>query len=183
MLLEVARSQVLIVDVQERLLPAMHEADALIARCAVLLQAAATMRVPVLMSEQYRKGLGVTAARLLDLRGDASVLEKMHFSCAEDPAMAAHVRSLATQGRDQLLIAGIESHVCVLQSALGFKAAGLDVYVVADAMTSRRPESIALAQWRLRGAGISLVNTEMVAFEWLRICAAAEFKTVSRLIK
>ncbi len=183
MLLDAARSQFLLVDMQERLVPAMHEKDALLDRCAILLEAASELKVPGTVSEQYRKGLGATVERLGNARGDAPVLEKMHFSAAADPAMAARVRALAGAGRHQLVVAGIEAHVCVLQSALGFKDMGLDVYVVADAVSSRKTESIDLATKRMRHNAISVVNTEMVLFEWLHIAGTPQFKAVSRLIK
>ncbi len=183
MLLDAARSQFLLVDMQERLVPAMHEKDALLDRCAILLEAASELRVPGTVSEQYRKGLGATVERLSNARGDAPVLEKMHFSSAADPGMVARVRGLAGQGRHQLVVAGIESHVCVLQSALGFKDMGLEVYVVADAVSSRKPESIDLATQRMRHNGVHVVNTEMVLFEWLHIAGTPQFKAVSKLVK
>ncbi|TAL02216.1 MAG: isochorismatase family protein [Rhodospirillaceae bacterium] len=183
MLLDAARSQLLIVDMQERLMPAMHQAETVIDRCALLLQTAAELKVPALVSEQYRKGLGATVPRLGNALGDVPVMEKMHFSCAADPAMAAHIKGLAAQGRNQLVVAGVEAHVCVLQSVLGFKDMGLDVYLVADAVTSRQPQSVALAESRVRHAGGSVVNTEMVSFEWLHIAGTPEFKVVSKLMK
>jgi nicotinamidase-related amidase len=182
-LLDAARAQLLIVDVQDRLLPAMHDGEAMVDRCALLLQAAAELKVPATVSEQYRKGLGATVARLDNLRGDAAVLEKMHFSCARDPALAARIGGLAAAGRRQLVIGGVESHVCVLQSALGFAEMGLTVFVVADAVTSRRPESVALALDRFRAHGIGVVNAEMVVFEWLEVAGTPAFKTLSKLVK
>ena len=183
MLLDRARAQLLVVDVQEKLLPAMHEGERMVERCAVLLQAAHRLGIPVTISEQYRKGLGATVARLDAIKGDAVVMEKMHFSCAADPAIAAHVEGLARAGRAQLVICGIESHVCVTQSALGFKAMGLPVTVVADAVASRRPESAALALTRMSAAGVTVANTEMAVFEWLHQAGTPEFKELSKLIK
>lgn len=183
MLLSADRSQLLIVDVQDRLLPAMHEGEAMVDRCAILLQAAQELGVPATISEQYRKGLGATVARLDNAKGAAPVMEKMHFSCAADPAIGKHVRDAAANGRRQLVVAGIESHVCVLQSALQFKEQGLDVFVVGDAVTSRRPESVAFAFERMRGAGIDVVNTEMALFEWLHVAGTPAFKSLSKLIK
>jgi nicotinamidase-related amidase len=183
MLLDAARSQLLIVDVQERLLPAMHEGETMVDRCAVLLQTAAELKVPALVSEQYRKGLGATVSRLNNVLGNAPVMEKMHFSCAADPAITAHIQQLAAKGRNQIVIAGIEAHVCVLQSVLGFKDMGLEVFMVADAVASRRADSVDLAQSRARHGGAGVVNTEMVAFEWLHISGTPEFKAVSKLIK
>jgi nicotinamidase-related amidase len=183
MLLDAERSQLLIVDVQDKLLPAMHQGDAMVEHCAVLLQAAQEVGVPAVISEQYRKGLGATVPRLDNAKGNAPVMEKMHFSCAADPAMAKYVHDLAATGRRQLVIGGIESHVCVLQSALQFQAQGLDVFVVGDAVTSRRPDSVSFAFERMRGAGVQVVNTEMTLFEWLHVAGTPVFKTVSKLIK
>lgn len=180
MLLSRDRAQLLIVDVQERLLPAMHEGERMVGRCALLLEAAARLGVPATVSEQYRKGLGATVAGLHNAKGDAPVLEKIHFSCARDEAITTRVQGL---GRRQVVIAGIEAHVCVLQSALGFKAMGLDVAVVADAVTSRQPDSVALALDRYRANGVEVINAEMAVFEWLDIAGTPEFKSLSQLIK
>ena len=183
MLLDRNRSQLLVVDVQERLMPAMHEGDRMADRCAILMQAAHRLGVPVTISEQYRKGLGATIARLDNVKGDAPVLEKMHFSCADDDAIARRVDGLAEAERSQLVICGIEAHVCVLQSALGFKDMGLHVAVAADAVTSRRQDSVNLALTRLTAAGVAVVNTEMALFEWLHRSGTPEFKELSPLIR
>jgi nicotinamidase-related amidase len=180
MLLDRSQSQLLVIDVQERLMPAMHEGERMVDKCAVLLQAAQRLGIPITISEQYKKGLGGTVARLDNLKGDAPVMEKMHFSCAADPAIAARVKDAK---RKQVVICGIESHVCVMQSALGFKAQGYDVAMVADAVTSRSPQSVDLAVSRLRHAGVSVVNTEMALFEWLHEAGTPEFKELSKLIK
>jgi nicotinamidase-related amidase len=110
-------------------------------------------------------------------------MEKQHFSCAADTTMLSHIANQADDGRRQLIIAGIESHVCVLQSALGFRQGGLDVFVVMDAVTSRKQESVDLARDRFLSNRIAAVNTEMVAFEWLQVSGTPEFKTISKLIK
>lgn len=183
MLLDRNRSQILIVDVQERLLPAMLDGERMVERCGLLLQGAAELGIPVTLSEQYRKGLGPTVERLSNLRGDAAVMEKMHFSCAADPDMLKHVTDLAGDGRRQLVIAGIECHVCVLQSALGFKQAGLDVYVAMDATTSRQQASIDLARDRFIANRVAAINVEMALFEWMNVSGTPEFKTISKLVK
>jgi nicotinamidase-related amidase len=184
MLLDRARCQLLVVDVQERLMPAMHAGEAMVERCGILMQAAHRLGIPVTISEQYRKGLGPTIARLDNLKGDAPVLEKMHFSCADDAAIAARIGGIVTSGRAQVVVCGIESHVCVLQSALGFKQRfGFDVAVAADAVTSRQPESVRLALERLRAGGVSVVNSEMTLFEWLHRAGTPEFKELAPLIR
>lgn len=183
MLLDRSRSQVLVVDVQERLAPAMHEAERMADNCAVLMRAAHRLGIPLTISEQYRNGLGPTIGRLDNIRGDAPVMEKMHFSCSADAGLGGRVRGLASGGRTQLVICGIEAHVCVLQSALGFGDGGLNVFVAADAVSSRKQESAATALHRLRASGISVVTTEMALFEWLHIAGTAEFKELSKLIR
>lgn len=183
MLLDRARSQLLVVDIQERLLPAMHEGERMVANCAILMQAAQRLGIPVTISEQYTKGLGPTIARLGDLKCDARVMEKMHFSCADDPAISTRVRGLAAEGRAQLVVCGIESHVCVLQSALGFAGGGLNVFVALDAVTSRKFESVAVARERFAAEKVGVVTTEMVVFEWLHVAGTPEFKELSKLIK
>lgn len=182
MLLDRSRCQLLVVDVQERLLPAMHEGERMVENCAVLMQASHRLGIPVTVSEQYPRGLGPTIARLDTLKGDARVMEKMHFSCAADAGIDARVRGLASEGRAQLVICGIEAHVCVLQSALGF-AGGLSVFVAADATTSRRPESVAAAHARFAANNVEVITTEMAVFEWLNLAGTPEFKDLSKLIK
>ena len=183
MLIDRARSQLLVVDVQERLLPAMHEGASMAANCAILMQAAHRLGIPVTISEQYTKGLGPTIAPLAAIKGDARVMEKMHFSCADDTGISTRVRGLASEGRAQLIVCGIESHVCVLQSALGFAGGGLNVFVALDAVTSRKPESVAVARARFAAEKVGVITTEMVVFEWLHVSGTPEFKELSKLIK
>ena len=183
MLLDRSRSQLLVVDVQERFMSVVHEAERMADRCAILMQSAQRLGIPATISEQYRKGLGPTIARLDNIKGDVPVMEKAHFSCAHDPAIAERVKTIATEGRTQLVVCGIESHVCVLQSALGFKELNIDVFVSADAISSRHPESVVLATSRLRDSGIAMINTEMAVFEWLHIAGTDEFKELSKFIK
>ena len=183
MLLEHARSQLLVVDVQDRLTPVVQHGEHMIERCVILLKAARRLAIPALISEQYKKGLGPTVPQLNDIKGDTLVFEKAHFSCAADPQIRAHVSEIAAQGRNQIVICGAEAHVCVLQSALGFRAEGLEVFVVADAVSSRRDQSIDLATKRLRDAGVGIINTEMAVFEWLYISGTEDFKALSKLIK
>ncbi|MDE0800417.1 MAG: isochorismatase family protein [Rhodospirillaceae bacterium] len=183
MILDRDRSQLVIVDVQERLVPVMYEGDRMIDKCALLMQGATELGVPVIISEQYRKGLGPTVPQLDALKGEAVVREKIHFSCSEDPDILADASNLANAGRRQMVVAGIEAHVCVLQSALGFKKAGFDVYVAMDATTSRLQSSVDLARDRLLANRVTPVNAEMVLFEWLNVSGTPEFKAISKLAK
>lgn len=177
-LLERERSELLVVDVQERLLPAMSDPEGVRDAVSWLLQLAAELAVPLTVSEQYPRGLGHTDPALMALLGDdARVLEKAHFSCAAEPSLR---QALAASGRDCFVIAGIEAHVCVLQTAIGLREAGYQVAVVADAVGSRRESDHELALARLRQAGVDVVSREMVAFEWLHRAGTESFRRISR---
>lgn len=180
MLVDKARSGLLIVDVQEGLNPVMADPRTVLRGCSLLLQGAARLEIPVLVSEQYPKGLGPTVGELLELAPPDSVLEKLHFSCAADDGMRARLEGW---GRNQVVVAGIEAHVCVLQSVLQLLALGYEVFVVADATSSRRPENHRAALERMGRAGAQVVTVEMVLFEWLGVAGTPEFKDVVRLIR
>jgi nicotinamidase-related amidase len=179
MIMDAQASSLLIVDVQEGLAPVMADPRAVYRGCGLLMRGAARLDLPVTISEQYPKGLGPTMGELLELAPPEAVVEKIHFSCAAEPALKVRLDGFA---RRQVVIAGIEAHVCVLQSALGFALAGYEVFVVADACSSRVPANHQAAMERLRAAGVGIVTVEMVLFEWLHRAGTPEFKDLSRLI-
>jgi nicotinamidase-related amidase len=179
MLIEHAKSQLLLIDLQERLLPAMTDSAGISHRIGILLTAARQLGVPVLASEQYPAGLGATVSNVRGQLQTDEILTKTEFSCFANPALRERLRQKA----GQIVIAGIEAHVCVLQTALDLAAAGRDVYVVADAVSSRSPDSKAIALQRLASKGVTVVTTEMVLFEWLRRADRPEFKPISQLIR
>jgi len=180
MLLSAPDSLLLVIDIQERLLPVMQDGARVVRNTGILLQAARALELPALITEQYPRGLGATVAAVKTAAGDAPVLEKMHFSGWHDPHIRRHV---IETGRPQVVIAGIEAHVCVLQTALGLAEAGRKVAVVTDAISSRQADSVAVAQQRMAQAGIAPVTTEMCLFEWLGSAAHPQFKALSALIK
>ncbi len=182
MLMNADTSQLLIIDVQARLMPVMATPERVAERCNVLLASAKELEIPTTVSEQYPKGLGPTYDAL-KLTNSDMVLEKSAFSCVRDDAIAERLGQLKDDGRHQVVIGGIESHVCVQQTALDLVDVGFDVSVVADAVSSRASESVELALARMRDEGVSIVNTEMVVFEWLKRAGTPEFKTLSKLIK
>ncbi len=183
MLLSADKSQLLIVDVQEKLLPVMADPDVVVSGCGNLLTAAARMKVPALISEQYRKGLGPTVADIAAAAGSAKVFEKLDFSCADDDRILSMLVKNRAKGRNQVVVAGIESHICVLQSAIGLRQRGFDVAVVADAVSSRRQLSVDVALARMAHVGVQPVTVEMVLFEWLGRAGGEDFKALSQLIK
>ncbi len=183
MLVDAAKSTLLLVDVQERLLPAMTGGADAEQRCAILLKAAKALDVPVTVSEQYPKGLGHTVPGLASEIGNAPVFEKLAFSCWKDKPLKDHLIAHHEAGRPLVILAGIESHVCVMQTAADLCAAGFGVFAVADAMASRAPASHGLAMDRMRQHGVAVVNTEMVVFELLGRAGTAEFKALSALVR
>jgi nicotinamidase-related amidase len=179
-LMAAGRSLLLVIDVQERLASAMHERDEFVRNTAILVEAAGALNVPVIASEQYPRGLGRTLPELKDRIGDDDIYEKVEFSCWRNEGLRVRI---AHEGRDQIVIAGIESHVCVLQTALDLHRNGLGVFVVADAVSSRKAESKAIALPRLRAGGAQIVTAEMVVFEWLGSASSPSFKALSKLVR
>lgn len=183
MLINAEKSHLLVVDMQEKLLPAIEHGKAVAANAAILMRAADRLGVPVTISEQYPKGLGPTVTALDGLAPKARTLAKTAFACSADKAIRACADKLKRAGRDQMVICGAEAHVCVLQSALGFHQGGWRVAVVVDAIGSRKTLSKETAIARLAMAGVSVVTTEMVVFEWLKQAGTPAFKDLSALIK
>ena len=183
MLIDGPKSALLIVDVQERLLPAMADPDIVVKNCGILIKAANTVEVPVLASEQYPKGLGHTVAPVRQALGTAPVFEKLAFSCWRDKLLKSKLIDFHEHGRPMVVVAGIEAHVCALQTCIDLCNAGFGVFAVADAMSSRAPSSVDMALHRMRQAGVEVVNTEMAVFELLKAAGTADFKTLSALIR
>jgi nicotinamidase-related amidase len=181
--LDAAASALLLIDVQERFLTAVPAiaADQPCGRtCRMLLQAAGLLGVPRLISEQYPAGLGATLPHLVEVAADVPRLPKMHFSCAEDPALAAAIDRL---GRRQLVLAGIEAHVCVLTTAADLTARGYQVVIAGDATASRDPAHVPLALAAARDLGVLVLPGETIAMRWQRRAGVGAFKEIARLIR
>ena len=175
-LVRAERSALLLIDLQERLLPHIHEGGMALEHGIWLARIARRLGVPIVASEQYPQGLGPTAAPLRELLQPEEIVEKVHFSCVAEGCLAVH----PTWARSQFVVAGTETHVCVLQSVLGLLAEGKDVFVVADAVGSRRAADRDLGIARMRDAGAQIVSREMVAFEWLARAGSDVFREISR---
>ena len=169
------RCSLVLVDYQARLLPAIFDGQRVLANAMLLADAARLLGVAVLGTEQNPAGLGpnVDAVR----QRCASTLAKMHFDACEEGLLDR------LGDTPELVLAGCEAHVCLLQTALGLRRAGREVWVVADACGSRTAADHALAMQRLRDAGARIVGTEMVLFEWLHDCRHPAFKPVLALVK
>ncbi len=178
------KCQLLIVDVQERLVPALAGHDAMLARVRLLAQAAARLGVPASVTEQYPQGLGATLPTVSDvLPAGAAILPKMTYSAPAEPAIAERITTLAIAGRADVVLCGCEAHVCVLQTALALRESGLCVWLAADACASRRLADHALALSRMASAGIGILSAEMAVFEWLGRAGTDDFRALSGAIK
>jgi nicotinamidase-related amidase len=183
MLIARDQSSLLVVDVQEKLAPAVSGRERVIRNAAILMKGAAQLGVPVLVSEQYPRGLGHTVAELAGLAPADAILAKTHFSCAAAPEFRLRLEGLFASGRGQVVICGMETHVCVLQTALLMKEGGFAPVVVADAASSRTQANHEAGLARLVENGVEVATTEMVLFEWLRRAATHEFREILGLIK
>ena len=185
MILNQQASQLLVVDIQAWLLPAMTQQEPLMANAARLCQAARLLDIPITISEQYPKGIGATVPEVIEACGaKATILPKLTFSCLRDESLAQRINELGkVHLRRQIVVCGIEAHVCVLQTALDLQSSGFDVVVIGDAISSRTADSKSFAIERMRSHGVDVATTEMAVFEWLERAGTAQFKTLSQLIK
>lgn len=173
MLLQANTSCLLIIDLQEKLLPAIQMSEQVVMHCCWLAQLAKALEIPTLVSEQYRRGLGATVSELKNIVPETAFMEKNHFSCLSSAPCKQRIEMIE---RSQVVIAGIEAHVCVLQTALELIMVSREVFVVAEAISSRRMADKELAIIRMREAGIKIVSREMVFFEWLGQAGTDLFK-------
>lgn len=176
MLMDAETSVLLVVDLQERLLPHIEGWQRVLENAAWLVRVAQRIGVPVAATEQYPKGIGPTHGEIKALLPAGAIGEKMDFSCVA----AGCLPPLPGSDRRQWVVCGTESHVCVLQTVLQLRQDGKEVFVVEDAVGSRRPSDKALALERMRRHGIDVVSREMVAFEWLKRAGSDLFRAVSR---
>ncbi|MGQ3889009.1 hydrolase [Legionella sp. CNM-1927-20] len=176
MLLRKDDSCLLLIDVQEKLTPLIEHHESLIERCQWLLRLANDLGVPCLISEQYPRGLGPTLDSLKTLVSQNIAIEKVHFSCSREPTYKQHLKDINKQ---QLILIGIEAHVCVLQTALNLVAEDYEVFIVVDAVGSRKMLDKKYALKRMQQLGVTLLTSEMVFFEWLEQAGTPLFKALS----
>ncbi|MBI5447105.1 MAG: isochorismatase family protein [Gammaproteobacteria bacterium] len=177
MLLAREQSLVILVDVQEKLTPLVQDAARLVSMCQWVLEVATLMDVPVFVSEQYPQGLGATVEALQAFVKTENRLSKTHFSCAADATCWDWIEKT---NRRHIVLIGIETHVCVLQTAMELQARHHDVFVIAEAVSSRSIEDKALALTRMQQQGVQIISREMMVFEWLRQSGTELFKTISK---
>ena len=170
----------LVIDLQENLLAKIPVADEVLRRSKRLVQFARALEIPILWTEQYPRGLGTTAATLTEQLTGLAPLEKLSFGCF---GAAGFPEAVAATGRDQLLIIGVEAHVCVMQTVLVAMERGFQAYVVRDAVASRRRTDYKAGLARMQANGAQIVTAEMAMFEMLRVAGTPRFKKILPLIK
>lgn len=164
-LLRPERTALVVVDLQEKLLPAIDGQEAVVANSVLLLRLARALDLPVVLTTQYRRGLGPTVPSVLEAARFADPLDKTSFGCFGDEAFRERLGALS--GRDQLLVSGVEAHICVAQTVLGALSHGYAVHVASDAVSSRRPGNREVGLHRMERAGAVLSSTEMAVYELL----------------
>lgn len=171
----------LVIDLQERLVPVMMNRERLLGNVSKLIRGARLLGLPVLVTEQYPQGLGATMPAVVAELSEGQVRwPKRAFSCAE---LTELFEPLRAAGRFRIVVAGIETHVCVQQTVLDLMHLGFRLYVAADAVSARQPLDHELALRRIESSGATLTTTEAALFEWCESSTAAEFKQLSSLVK
>jgi len=178
--LNTANTVLLLIDFQERLFPVMHDKEKLLRNIVKLVKGARVLEIPIILTEQYPKGLGSTIPEIKELIPDVKPVEKVCFSCCDE---ASFGEALGALKRRQVLIAGIEAHICVYQTAMSLARAGYEVQVVGDGVSSRDPENKLVALFKMGAAGISPTTTEMALFELLKVAKGDKFKQISSIVK
>ena len=173
-------SLLLVLDVQERVLPHVFRKETVVNNCQKLIQVARILAIPTLLTEHYPQGLGTTVKEVKELLPDIVPIEKVSFSCCGHPPF---IERLAAVGKKAIIVCGVEAHVCVMQTALDLLGRNYLPFVVQDAISSRTEENWKAAVARLTQAGAMLVTTEMITFELLRKAPSEEFRQVLPLFR
>lgn len=179
-MLDIGNCCLIVVDVQGKLAELMHEKEILFRNVATLIKAARILEIPILWCQQCPQSLGQTTPQIAELLVGCQPIDKATFSCCGDDKFKA---ALAGLSRRQIILAGIETHVCIYQTAADLLAQGYSVDIVADAVSSRTPANKQIALRRLSAQGANITSTEMALFELLRTADHQKFKQVAKLIK
>ena len=170
----------LLIDIQERLYPHIHDHEAIAKNAGILVEGLKIMGVPVMVTQQYTRGLGPTIPGLQDMISDYPLIEKTSFSCCDEPEF---IKILAETHKQFILIAGIESHVCVLQTVIDLLERGYQPVVVEDCISSRKINDKSVSVRRMRREGAIISSYESILFELCRFSGTDEFRSISKLVK
>lgn len=173
-------SLALVIDIQDRLLPHMHDHEQLISNTRILLKGLHALEIPFLVTEQYRKGLGQTNTQVSEIIQTFNPMEKMTFSCCDHKEINHEIQN---SGRKNIIICGIEAHVCVLQTVIDLAHQGYQPVVVEDCVSSRKTNDKEIAIHRMRHEGAIVSTYESILFELTRVSGTETFKDISRLVK
>lgn len=179
-ILQRENSALLVIDIQERILPVIFEYERVVENTLKLINGFKILSVPIYFTEQYPKGLGPTESKIKTALDNTEAIQKMTFSCSGAPGL---FQDLKRKRIKQVVVCGVESHVCVLQTVLDLLAEDFQVQVVADAISSRRKFDYEIALRRMEYKGAEITLTESVLFELLNVCGTDEFKAISKLVK
>ncbi|MEA1970062.1 MAG: hydrolase [Thermodesulfobacteriota bacterium] len=179
-MLAIENSLLVVIDVQDRLVRVMHEKKALLENLQKIIKGAGILDIPMIATEQDPEKLGATVPEISPLLDNISPIHKSSFSCCETDAF---MKELDRIKRTQVLVVGVESHVCVYQSTIDLIRAGYEAYIVTDCTSSRTLENRTLGIERMRDEGAKLTGTEMVLFELLKVARGDRFREISRLVK
>jgi nicotinamidase-related amidase len=183
MRLERSNSLLLVIDVQEKLMPVIDAHEAVVRNIERLVRGSHILGVPALLTEQYVKGLGPTIETVQRAFAETIGYRPIEKQCFSAHGCEAFIAQLAAIGRRQILVAGVETHVCVYQTVVDLLAAEYDVTVIADAVSSRTPENRNIGLQRMLAEGAKISSTEMALFELLVVSGTDEFRSVSKLVK
>ena len=174
------KTVLVVIDIQARLFRVMTDKEILLQNVLKLVRGIQVFDIPIVLTEQYPVGLGPTLTEITQLLPDIKPIEKVSFSCCDEECFQQELESLK---RQQVLLAGIEAHICVYQTAMALLSQGYEVQVVVDCITSRDLENKEVCLTRLNSAGVSLTTTEMALFELLKVGKGDQFMQISRIIK
>ncbi len=179
-MLEIPNSVLIIVDMQAKLASVMHEKDAMLASLQKLIKGLGILQVPVLATLQYPQGLGPLHPEIASLISDVEPVAKNSFSCLANPEFS---RRLESTGRKQVLLSGIEGHICLYQTVCDLVSSGFEAHVVTDTVSSRTPENRRLGLDMMKQAGARLTGTESALYELLRVAEGDRFKKISQILR
>lgn len=179
-MLEISQCSLVVVDVQGKLAQLMADKETLFKNVKILIQAAKILEIPILWCQQVPAALGPTVPEIAELLTDTEPIDKACFSCTACESFNAKLEAL---GRKQVLLCGIETHICIYQTAMALLAKGFGVTVLADAVSSRTAENRRIALDRLAAEGADIACTEMVLFELLKTAKHPQFRSIAKLVK
>ena len=179
-LLTAENTVLLLIDFQEKLFPVMHDKEKLLRNVVKLVKGIKVLEIPIILTEQYPRGLGPTIPEIKELIPEIKPIEKVCFSCCDEASFGEALGALKLM---QVLIAGIEAHICVYQTAMALSREGYEVQVVGDGVSSRDPENKLVSLFKMGAAGVSPTTTEMALFELLKVASGDKFKQISNIVK